>query len=143
MTGAIMGLPKAPEARLFYRVAKERLPDARLLRESGRSTGSVYLAGYAVECILKSLVLSRLTGKSRSQMLNSFRGVKGHNFGWLRKAYISNRGEALPEAIRTAFTRVNSWSTELRYQALNIRQNDVESFWKAAEAILNWAETRL
>src|SRR5437588_205859 len=121
-----MGLPKAPEARLFYRVSHERLADARILRERGRTTGSVYLAGYAVECMLKALVLSRPTGSARSAMADSFRGSKGHDFGWLRRAYLRGRGQALPPDIRTAFEEVNTWSTHVRYFPGQIGQRRAE-----------------
>lgn len=35
-----MGLPKVPEARLYYRAAKQRFDDAQLLLEAGRTTGA-------------------------------------------------------------------------------------------------------
>ncbi len=73
-------MPTAPEARRFYRVAKERFDDALFLLAGGRTTGAVYFAGYAVECMLKALILSRLTGKARRTTAESFRGTKGHDF---------------------------------------------------------------
>ncbi len=56
-----MALPRAAEARRYYRAAKQRYEDAQMLLEAGRTTGAVYLAGYAVECILKALLLANVT----------------------------------------------------------------------------------
>ena len=52
-----MPIPTSSNARLFYRAAKERFEDAELLLSLNRTTGAVYLAGYSVECIIKSLIL--------------------------------------------------------------------------------------
>jgi hypothetical protein len=38
---------------VFRAVAAERLRDAEVLLEQGRPGGAVYLAGYALECVLK------------------------------------------------------------------------------------------
>jgi HEPN domain-containing protein len=42
-------------------LAVERLRDARALLATGRWAGAYYLAGYAVECGLKSCILARVT----------------------------------------------------------------------------------
>jgi HEPN domain-containing protein len=138
-----MALPKAREARLFYRVAQQRLLDAQLLLGHGRTTGAVYLAGYAVECILKALILSRLTAKARSAMAESFRGMRGHDFGWLKFAYFANHGESFPEDVTRAFERVRTWSTILRYQSKSVSQPSAERFLQSAELLVQWAGRRL
>ena len=53
-----MAIPRGPEARLFYRCAIQRHEESVVLLEAGYTTGALYLAGYSVECILKSLVLA-------------------------------------------------------------------------------------
>lgn len=60
-----MPIPRSTNARLFYRAAKERLEDAELLLSLNRTTAAVYLAGYGVECMIKSLILSSLTFAGR------------------------------------------------------------------------------
>ena len=76
----VMALPKAREAQLFYRSAKQRYDDAQFLLEGKRTTGAGYLAGYSDECILKALILERIPRKQRAEMLESFRGAKAHDF---------------------------------------------------------------
>ena len=44
----------------LQRLAEERARDAELLLEGGQWSGAFYLAGYAVECGLKSCVLARI-----------------------------------------------------------------------------------
>jgi hypothetical protein len=46
-----MGLPRPPEARIYYRAGKKRFDDAQLLLREERTTGAVYLAGYTVESL--------------------------------------------------------------------------------------------
>ena len=43
-----MAVPRTKEARLFYRCAKQRLVEARVLQKAFMPTGAVYLAGYSV-----------------------------------------------------------------------------------------------
>jgi hypothetical protein len=47
----------------FQRLANERIADAKALLAARRWGAAYYLAGYAVECGLKSCILVRLTGK--------------------------------------------------------------------------------
>ena len=49
-------------AKLFYRVAAQRLHEAQWIFEKSNrtfTTVSVYIAGYAVECALKAVLLAR------------------------------------------------------------------------------------
>ncbi len=79
-----MAIPGSADARRFYRSAFRRFEEANVLLAAGFSMGAVYLAGYAVECILKSLILEAAHAPDRAGILESFRGGKAHDFGWLR-----------------------------------------------------------
>ncbi|MBY0526713.1 MAG: HEPN domain-containing protein [Gemmataceae bacterium] len=139
-----MALPTAAEARAFYQSAKQRWLDARFLLEEGRTTGGVYLAGYAVECILKALILASIGKVSGRRMaLASFRGAKAHDFGWLRTEYLDKGGPSFPSEIAKWFSRVNSWNTDLRYQPGTIKAREAAAMFEAAQGILEWAEGRL
>jgi hypothetical protein len=46
-----MAVPASSEARLYYRCAFQRQEDAQILLRADRTTGAVYLAGYAIGCI--------------------------------------------------------------------------------------------
>ena len=82
-----MALPQPPEARRFFRAAKQRFDDAQWLLEAERMTGAVYLAGYTVECFLKALVLAGVAPAVRGHILSEFRGSRAHNIEWLGALY--------------------------------------------------------
>ena len=52
-----MAMPTDINARRYYRVAYQRLDDGAVLLEISRPRAAIYLTGYAVECILKALLL--------------------------------------------------------------------------------------
>src|SRR5437868_14214381 len=110
-----MGLPQAPEARLYYRAGKQRFEDSQFLLREGRTTGAVYLAGYTVECFLKALVLASVAPGLRKQLLGEFRGGRAHDIEWLGALYRRHVGGATPRGITRHLSRVASLSTDLRY----------------------------
>ena len=137
-----MALPQVRQARPFYRSARQRLEDAQFLLEAERTTGAVYLAGYSVECMLKALVLSVAPAGERDEVLASFRGARAHDYDWLKARYFERGGAPFPRAVAKAFSLVNTWTTELRYMAGALRRGDAESFLKAAQEIMAWADGR-
>lgn len=139
-----MGMPKSKEARLFYRAALARMTDARYIYEKAdRTTAAVYLAGYAVECVLKALILSQLPAHGHAGMVAQFRGGRAHDYDWLKALYRQVGGPPLPVAIMEAFVVVEDWGTELRYNPIVLDPEDAETFLDATEAILKWADGRL
>jgi HEPN domain-containing protein len=137
-----MANPGSLDARRFQRVAKQRLDDARFLL-GYRNTASIYLAGYAVECTLKALLLSVTPASKVGKIVDTFRGERGHNLEWLKAQYIRHGGAAFPAALSRKFARVNSWRTDIRYDPGTSLLSDAEEFFQAAEEILRWANERL
>ena len=75
-----MAIPKDINARLYYRVAYQRLEDGRLILDRlARAQAAIYLTGYAVECIAKALIVSITPAKEREAVIESFRGGQGHD----------------------------------------------------------------
>jgi hypothetical protein len=138
-----MPVPRSREARDFYRCAYQRFDDAQLLLHAHRTTGAVYLAGYVVECILKTLVLSGVPSRRAKNVLQAFRGHRAHDYEWLRALYRQDDGPDPPRDVRISFTLVNRWSTDLRYSTEITKERDAQRFLKATEAILTWADGRL
>jgi len=138
-----MAIPKSPDARRFYRSADERWTEAQILRRADRTTAAIYLAGYAIECMLKALILEGLPEKSRNSVLSSFRGRQAHDFQWLRDRYILNGGAKPPKDINRQFTLVEDWSTEIRYDPKKVAGSEADQFLKAVQAIIHWANGRL
>ena len=110
-----MPIPTSINARLFYRAAKERLEDAELLLSLNRTTGAVYLAGYSVECIIKSLILSAVPPSREGAILAQFRGRQAHDYDWLTRLYHQHGRAAIPRQVARDFASIRNWSTAMRY----------------------------
>jgi HEPN domain-containing protein len=137
-----MGVPSSPEARRFYRCAIQRYEEARVLRKADLTTGAVYLAGYAIECILKALILDAVPRAKRAATLSSFRGNLAHDYEWLRSKYLSLGGANFPNEVTRSFALAADWTTELRYVPRGLGSADADAFLMAAETILEWAKRR-
>ncbi len=135
--------PQPSGARAFFQVAQQRLEDARFLLEFSRNTAAVYLAGYAVECALKALLLATTPRSSAARTLESFRGSLAHNYDWLRARYHRQGGAPLPNEVARDFSRVNSWTTDLRYRPGAISAREAREFVGAAKSIVSWTGGRL
>lgn len=135
-----MALPQQAEARLYYRAAKQRFEDAKLLLNAQRTTGAVYLAGYTVECYLKALILSGVASRLREQLLETFRGRLGHDVTWLARLYRDHVRKVIPREVSRHLTRLTEWSTDLRYETGALKKRDAKEFLESVFAIANWAE---
>ena len=76
-------------------------------------------------------------------MMATFRGGRGHDYGWLVQKYIDNGGAGMPLDVIPHFARVNTWSTDMRYSPGTIKLRDAKAFLDSAFEILNWADGRL
>src|SRR6202035_6029206 len=109
-----MAKPKAKESNRFWRVAMQHIGDAHLLLKSGSKTGGAsYLAGYAVECGLKALLLANCPSSKLTDLLLNFTGAKAHDFDWLRHQ-LRQRQIEVATNIAEHLRKVGSWSVALR-----------------------------
>src|SRR5690242_18657804 len=104
-----MAIPSSKESRLFYRCAKERFEESEILLKAGKPNGAVYLAGYGIECMLKALLLASVPPEKVTGVLETFRGRRGHEYGWLRTEYRIWSGVTFPSEINKYFARVENW----------------------------------
>lgn len=136
------GLSKV--AKDYRRAAINRYEEAMLLYAAGKCTGAMYLAGYAVECVLKVLVLSTVPVAQQAEYAkNEFRGHAGHDFESLRAAYLVRLGGGVPSDVAKRFALVRDWSTDLRYDPRESKDDEADPFLKAVEDIITWAEGRV
>lgn len=132
------------QPRAFYKIAAQRWADANFLLSAGRTTAAVYLAGYAIECALKALILNASPDKSRVSIVQGFRGKWAHDYDELRAIYVRiPNSTRFSQEVAARFSRVNGWGTDLRYQALPIALEDAVSFLEDSEAILAWVGDKL
>jgi HEPN domain-containing protein len=137
-----MAIPADIDARRYYRVAYQRLDDGTALLEISRPRAAIYLTGYAVECILKALLVVSTPSGERAEVLATFRGAVAHNIEWLRDRLIQRIGR-LPVGENRHISLVSSWSTDLRYEPGPGDRDDAEAFLASAESILKWADGRM
>lgn len=138
-----MGIPNSPNARLFYRAAKQRLEDALLLLQLKRTTGAVYLAGYSVECMLKALILESVPENQEMGVLGQFRGQHAHEPEWLFRLYRRGANVQPPVSLIPHLARVNTWSTSMRYLPGTLDEGDAERFIDSVQQVVVWVEGRL
>ena len=127
-----MAAPRDPTARRFYRAGRQRLEDGESLRQQGRYGGAVYLAGYGIECGLKSMLVEQTPPARRPALVASFRGSVAHDFDWLRRRYRDSGGSAAPAEVLAAFLTLDTWRVELRYNPTTPKGRDVAAFFAAA-----------
>ncbi len=141
----LAGAPLPGDAtRSFWRAATQRRDTAVFLlrsMEPGRYLDSVYLAGYAVECALKALILKRTLPPQRRVILDELTsGAQGHNLDFLVRI-LRAKGCSPPKEIREALVVLNrEWRTDLRYKGALISFRETEDFLKRVNAVYEWAE---
>lgn len=128
-------------ARRFLRAARKRLNEAHFLLESEYFTAAVYLAGYAIECGLKGVLLSSEPANRNAATLATFRGAAAHDFDWLVHG-LNVRNVTLPREIRRELARLAWWSTDLRYEPAEIRKRTALDFCTSVVNVLGWCERR-
>lgn len=123
-----MSMPRDINARKYHRVAYQRLEDGVLLQNKlHRSNAAIYMTGYAVECILKALLLSSTPPRAQAPLLNSFRGAMGHDLMRLRSE-LGQCGISIPAHVKDELLYVSSWSTDLRYDPSPGKEKEARRF---------------
>src|SRR3954452_747740 len=102
----------------FQQLAESRLAEAELLLNNGFPSGAYYLAGYAVECALKSIIATgfRANEIPDKSLVNS---VYTHNLKDLLnvaelKSPLDQAMNQNPE-LRESWATVSNWSEHARY----------------------------
>jgi hypothetical protein len=117
-------------------VARERASDAdALLGARDQSAGSVYFAGYAIECSLKALL-------QRSGKAFPTAGGAGHDLRglWLQSGFrLGDISDA--SGAKTFF--VESWSTDLRYEVAPSLPGSTSELVGDARQLSSWIQTQI
>ncbi len=131
-------------ASAFWRAANQRRDTAAYLLNSGFSDkylDAVYLAGYAAECALKSLILRRTPKTRRPGVLAELTtGARAHDFTVLSRL-LTTKGCSPPREIREHLVSIGrEWRTDLRYVGSSIRLSEGEEFLRRVDAVCNWVQ---
>ena len=132
--------------RVYRRAARQRLGDAQYLLASGddaRGTGAMYLAGYAVECGLKALHLSRLPPDGQAAAMKGYRTARSHGYEWLRRQCVAvPGGNVFTQTAQDLLADLDGWETRLRYNPASTPIRDARAFVVSAEQFLTWIEEK-
>jgi len=73
----------------------------------------------------------------------TFRGQQVHRPDWLLRLYQKTIFAGVLANIVAHFVRINTWSTNMRYQPGVMDEDDAERFMSSVEQITLWVEGRL
>src|SRR5439155_22866351 len=111
--------PGGSRGTLFYAVARIRLKDADVLLRQQRHEGALYLAGYAIECILTWAVTCNREDLRLPQELET------HDWDRLLSATGMKRSLESQPAMHAVYSELaERWGPELRYLAKLPRSED-------------------
>jgi len=126
----------------FLKVARQRLDTATFLLKNTFTLDAMYIAGYAVECALKALILEKTPLADRGRILVDLTsGAKMHKPEVLAE-FLRNLGIRLPLDLTKKFRR-STWSTGLRYETGRTDTGETRAFIKTAEATITWVKGQL
>lgn len=125
-------------AEKWLAVAQERIADAEAIYNNRTtSIGSIYMAGYAIECSLKALLQKRSISYPRS-------GREVHN---LRSLWKESRFQFadLKDRNGTQTFFLHQWSTDLRYES-SLPHNlglEVKDLLQGAKKLRKWIKRQI
>jgi len=141
---------RSKEVKRFWHAARQHYEVARTLAEFGgdkafRSVGAyhaVYIGGYAVECGLKALYLSRVPVPRQAAEIDGRLKDLGHNLIGLSESIATRFGVAMPRDVRVRFRErvAPGWDVTMRYYAGQRSRRDAEEFLGAVKAVLDWID---
>lgn len=134
------------------RASRHRLDDARVLLNASRWRCSMYIAGYAVECLLKTKLMHIYNCRDlrsledelqRRSVLPVHRTVFIHDLEELLKLSPGyNRMRQSPRAW-PLFSEVNRWSSQWRYSTERATEAETFNFLNAVEGVMRWIDNNL
>jgi len=131
------------------KASTHRLDDARVLFNAGRWRGAMYMAGYAVECLLKTKLMQMYGCRTLRELEDELqrRGalaehatVFTHHLELLLR--LTQRFDQLRQhrLLWPQFVLVNRWLPAWRYTADVANRQDAADFLAAVAQIMQWLE---
>jgi HEPN domain-containing protein len=131
------------------KAAKHRFEDAQVLFAESRWRGSMYLAGYSVECLLKAALMKRIGVRNlmdledallRRRLMPAEATVFTHHLVQLTGGLERLRDNA---AVFRAFNVVNRWSPAWRYWSDPSDEKDAALFLRSVATLTTWIENNV
>jgi HEPN domain-containing protein len=131
------------------KAGRQRMDDARALLNAVRCRGAMYLAGYAIECLLKTKLMETFDCRHLRELEEELgrRGVLAvkdtvftHQLELLLKvANARDRLRQNPDCWKS-FNIVNRWVPAWRYASDTPKPKDASDFLEAVETVSQWIE---
>lgn len=116
------------------KIVEARLEDARVLCDSSRYDGSVYLCGYAVELALKARICRTLQWEEYPTN-NQYRSFKTHDLDVL--LHLTGLEDKVKLKYFVDWSIVAQWTPEARYNPIgSIQESDAKQMLEAAKVLL-------
>ena len=143
---------------LFYGVSeqakagKHRMDDARALLDADRWRGAMYMAGYSIECLLKTKLMRMFSCRHLRELEDELQGkgilpaqatVFTHQLELLLR--LTNAIDRLRQNEQNwrMFNMVNRWIPAWRYTADLSNAEDAKDFVDAVEKVSHWIENNI
>ena len=129
------------------KAGRERFKDAEELIAAERWQGAMYMAGYAVECLLKSKLMRMYGCRHLRQLedelmtrgdLKSHESIYTHNLNVLLEITRSSDRLKQNSEICNTFNLVNRWMPAWRYSTDEHDSQDAEEFMDAVARLIQW-----
>lgn len=132
--------------------SRQRLEDAKVLLRASRWRGAMYIAGYAVECLLKTKLMQIYDCKNlrelddvlqRRFVLPTGGTIFTHQLETLFKLTPSyHRLQQNPD-ILSLFNVVNRWAPKWRYVSKQTTGDEASFFIDAVEKVMHWIDNNI
>lgn len=132
--------------------SRERLADAQVLYAASRWRGAMYLAGYAIECLLKAKLMQiydcrtlrelELELKRRS-LLPAHRTVFTHQLETLLSLAPGAHRLTQNHELARAFRNVNQWAPQWRYNPRQVNSAEAARFMSHVDKVMHWINTNI
>lgn len=129
-------------SRDFLRAAIQRLTTAEFLLANKYNLDAMYLAGYAVECSLKALIVAATAESDRPAILKKLTGGKKMHSPEVLGGLLRDLNHPIPAKLAQRF-RKSSWSVDLRYESGRTDTGETRAFLKTVKAVYHWAEAEI
>lgn len=134
------------------KAGKQRMDDALALFRDRRYRGSVYLAGYSVECLLKTKLMRMYDCRQLRELeeelrkrraLGTSESVFTHQLGLLFRLTRSTDRLRRDAGMWRAFVIADLWVPAWRYNARPCPQEYAEDYLEAVRTITTWIENNI
>lgn len=132
--------------------SRQRLADAQALFAASRWRGAMYLAGYAVECLLKAKLMQIYDCRTlreleselkRRSILPSHGTVFTHQLEDLLRLAPGFHRLTQNYQLAGMFNKVNQWTPNWRYDSAQANSGEAAEFMAYVDKVMHWISTNL